>query len=203
MAGTDPATIVVPVPIVAPAPATVEEVVFDTLPDNVKKFIDQERTKASKTSRDKALKDALNDPDIVKAISTKIQEEATLTAEQKLSQREKAAALKENRMEAREILVASGIVSKEEQDKVLNLIVGDKLEETVERATTFVTLFNATVASETERKTKGLLKDTPKPQTSPTTVKPFKDMGFGEREELKAKDPARYEMELAKTRSRI
>ncbi len=180
-----------------------EEVVFDTLPDNVKRFIDQERTKASKTSREKAMRDALNDPDVVTAIKTKIETEANLSAEERLSQRAKDIALKESRVEARELLVKNGIVNKDEIEGVLSLIVSDNLGDTLTRANTFVTLFNATVASETERKTKGILKDTPKPQNSPTSTKSFKDMGFDERMQLKSKDPAKFEAEMAKVRSTI
>lgn len=187
-------------PVVTDPPQDVVE--FDKLPENIRKFVDQERTKASTTAREKAKRDALNDPEVVSAIKTRIETEANLTAEQKVANQMKEVAQRENRMDAKEILVANGIVG-EQLEGVLKMVVVDSHDDTVARANEFITLFKASVASEAERTARDNLRTTPKPQNTPTPTKAFKDMNWKEREELMNKDPKRYERELNAIRSKI
>lgn len=179
-----------------------KEIVFDELDDDVKAFIDQQRTQASRTAREKALRDAVKDPEIKKAIRTEIEEEAKLSAEEKVRQREQQISLRENRIEAREKLIAAGITG-EGLVKVLDFVVTDDKDTTLSKTETFVNTFTAMVASAAEAKTKELIKQTPKPKTNVTVPKEFKEMTFEERKNLMETDPARYKAELAKITSRI
>lgn len=179
-----------------------KEIKFDDLDPEIQRFIDQERTSASRTSRERALRDAVNDPEIEKAIRERIIREDSMTLDEKLVTREKAIALRENRLEAREKLVEAGLVGDELTD-VLELLVTDDLNDTMSRAEIFVTTFNEAVAKATEAKTRELVKGIPKPKVSQTSAKPFKDLSFKERAELKERDPSRYNAEMEKLSKKI
>lgn len=177
-------------------------IVFDELDDDVKRFIDQQRTQASKTAREKALRDAVKDPDIQKAIRAQLEEEAKLSAEERVAQKERAIAERENRIEAREKLVDAGITG-EDLTKVLQFVVSDSKESTLEKTQAFIDTFTAMVESATTAKTRELIKGTPKPKTNATVTKEFKDMDSNEREALKKADPARFKAEVEKNSKRI
>lgn len=179
-----------------------KEIVFDELDDEVKRFIDQQRTQASKTAREKALRDAVKDPEIQQAIRAQLEEEAKLTAEERVAQKEKAISERENRIEAREKLVEAGITG-EDLTKVLQFVVSVDKDTTLERTQSFIDTFSAMVESATTAKTRELIKGTPKPKTSATTTKDFKDMDSNEREALKRADPAKFKAEAEKLRKKI
>jgi len=176
-----------------------KKVDFDSLPDEIKRFIDQERTKASNTAREKAKREALKDPDIIKAITAQVEEEAKMTAEEKASKILKEAILRENKLDAREKLVKAGIMGDDHLPKLLDLVVTEDKTATLERTDVIVNLYTALVESGIEAKTREQLKNQPKPKTPDTVTKEFKDMSYNERLALKEKDPARYKAEMAKT----
>lgn len=178
------------------------EVKFDDLDDSIKRFIDQERTNASRTAREKALKEAVDNPEIVTAITERITREQNMTLDEKVTERERAVALRENSLEAREKLLEAGLVG-EDLTEVLTLIVDENLDSTLNRAQIFVEKFNDAVTRATEAKTKELVQSIPKPKVTGTQAKAFKDMNFEERANLKKQDPARYEAERAKRSSKI
>lgn len=179
-----------------------EEVKFDDLPENVRKFIDRERTKASNTAREKAKKEAMKDPEIQKTIREQLEQEANMTAEEKMQETMKEVAKRENQLDAREMLQENGIKG-DELKEVLDLVVSEDRDNTIGKTERFIKLFKNSVATATEEKTRELIKSTPKPKTNTSSTKSFKDMSFDERAELKKSDPSRYKAELDKTRRRI
>ncbi len=179
-----------------------EEVKFETLPPEVQRFVDRERTKASLTAREKAKRDALKDPDIRTALKAELEAEATLTAEQKVERRMQEALAIENRALAREKLVENGIVGEDLQE-ILELVVTTDSETTMAKVDKFVNLVKKAVNAESEKLTRAALRQSPKPQTTPTETKAFKDMTFDERQKLKATDYARFKAEMEKLRVKI
>lgn len=175
---------------------------FEDLDPEVQKFVDRERTQASKTAREKAMRDALGNDDIRNAIKAELEAEATLTAEQKLERRNKELDLKANRVDAREKLVQGGLVG-EDLNEALELVVTEDSEATIAKVNKFLELVNRAVSSETEKLNRESLRKTPKPNASPPVTKEFKDMGFEERIQLSEKDPSRYKAEMEKLRSKI
>lgn len=181
---------------------TTEEIKFEDLAPEVQKFIDRERGKASMTAREKAKRDALKDPDVRKALQEELEAEATLTAEQKVERRMKEALTIENRAIAREKLVESGITG-EELSEILELVVTDDQEATLAKVEKFAGVVKKAVEKEQERNTRKALQQTPKPKSQNTETKDFKDMGFEERMRLKEADPAKYNAEMEKLRTKI
>ena len=193
------------IPVIIPeTPATLptEEIKFEDLAPNIQKFVDRERTKASTTARDKALRDALHNPDIQKAIKTELEAEATLTAEQKLERRSKELDLKSNKVDAREKLVAGGLVG-EDLNEALEIVVSDDPVTTQARVDKFLNVIKKAVTSESERSKRESLRNTPKPNTGVTVTKEFKDMNFEERIKLRDIDPTKYKLEMDKLRTKI
>jgi len=119
---------------------TGEEVkAFDpkTLSPEVQKYIDQQRTTASKTAAENARKKALTDPEIVKSIREQVELEATQTAEEKNIQREKILleteqklSIRQNKLDAKERLVTSGFNGLE-SDSILDVIATSNSETTL------------------------------------------------------------------------
>lgn len=61
----------------------------DNLPADVQAIIDRERTKASQTARANALKDAAKDPKIQAQVRAALEEEARMTADERVAQKER------------------------------------------------------------------------------------------------------------------
>lgn len=181
---------------------TTNEIKFEELDPEIQKYIDRERLRASTTAREKAKRDALNDPDIRAAIKSELEAEATLTAEQKVERKMKEALTIENRALAREKLVNGGFVG-EELEEVLGLVVSEDAEATISKVDKLLNVVKKAVESENERRTRESLRKTPKPVVSPTETKEFKDMNFEERMKLKDADPQRYKLEMEKLRTKI
>lgn len=179
-----------------------EEIKFEDLPPEVQKFVDRERLRASTTAREKAKREALNDPDIKNAIKAELEAEATLTAEQKVERRLKEAQTIENRALAREKLVNGGFVG-DALEEILSLVVSDDVEATNAKVDKFLNVVKNAVESESERRTREALRKTPKPVVNSTNTKEFKDMGFEERMKLRETDPQRYNAEMEKLRVKI
>lgn len=178
------------------------ELKFEDLDPEIQKFVDRERNRASMTAREKAKRDALSDTDIRNAIKSELEAEATLTVEQKLERRSKEIDLKSNRLEAREKLVAGGLVG-DDLGEALELVVGDTIEQTLARVEKFLSVVKKTTQSEVEKQTREALRKTPKPQTQASITKDFKEMGFEDRMALKEKDYPRYKAEMEKLRTKI
>lgn len=179
-----------------------EEVKFEDLPPAVQKYVDRERNKASMTAREKAKRDALKDPDVRTALKAELEADATLTAEQKVERRMQEALAIENKALARERLVENGIVGEDLQE-ILELVVTTDSETTMAKVDKFVSLVKKAVNTESEKLTRTALRQSPKPQTTPTETKAFKDMTFDERQKLKATDYSRFKAEMEKLRVKI
>lgn len=107
------------------------------LSPEVQKYIDQQRTTASKTAAENARKKALTDPEIVKSIREQVELEATQTAEEKNIQREKILleteqklSIRQNKLDAKERLVTSGFNGLE-SDSILDVIATSDAEITL------------------------------------------------------------------------
>lgn len=178
------------------------ELTFDDLDDDTKKLVDRERTKASKTAREKAMREAKDDPDIRKAIRAELEAEAKLSAEERVEKTLKEISLRENRLDAREKLVTAGLVG-DALSEMLEILVTADREGTIARVDKFLEVYNTSVASTVDTKLRENVKNTPKPRPSSTVTKKFSEMSFDERVALKETDPKRYEEELKKSKSSI
>lgn len=176
-----------------------KEIVFDELDDNIKKFIDRERTKASKTAREHALKD----PKIREKLRSELEAEAKLTAEQKLQIEMEKVSRKTNELTAREYLMKNGNLSGDDLDTALTFVVSTDEAETLSKVESYVTSLQKIINSATEKKVQEIMKSQPKPKTQKTVTKAFKDMNYNERLELKQADPSRYKAEMDKIKTRI
>jgi len=179
--------------------AGTKEVVFDELPDEIKKYIDRERTRASKTAREHAL----SDPQLRETIKTELEREAQMSAEEKLQAREKEIMKKSSELSAREYLMKNGNLFGDNLESALDFVVTTDKNETLARSEKYVQTLQKMVEVATDVKVKELLKAQPKPQRSGKTNKAFKDMSFDERLKLKQTDPSRYNTEMQKTKARI
>ena len=172
---------------------------IETLPKELKAIIDRERTKASKTARDKAI----DDPELLSKARTAVEKEVTLTTEEKLQGMLDSVMLRENRVDAKSVLSDLGL-SSEEMDGALELFVDKDKEATIARVTGYKGLLTAMVASQVEKKIKDSVDNTPKPKTNaPLTDKAFKDMSYEERRALREKNPTRFEKEMKAMKPRI
>jgi len=195
-ASTEPVTVTV-APIIEdkpqePAPAPIKEFDPSTLSDDVKRYLDKERTRASQTARANALKEAVNDPTIVKTIGEKLQQEANKSVEERILEREKAISRRENKLMARDILSPCGI-SGEELENMLDIIVVDDAELTKAHAKTamesILKVANASVQKTLASQMSSL---NPPPKALGATSKAFKDMTYLEQLDFKKRDPSGY-----------
>lgn len=172
---------------------------IESLPASLKSILDRERTKASKTARDKAI----NDPEVLSKARSLVEKEVTLTTEQKLQKMLEDVQLRENRVEAKSILADLGL-NPEETEEVLVALVDKDKDNTVTRVTSYKSMITAMVASQVEKKIKESVDNTPKPKTTPPAdSKAFKDMNYEERRALKEKNPSRFNTETKAIKPRI
>ena len=171
-----------------------KEIVFDELDDNIKRYIDQERTKASKTAREHALKD----PNIRDRIKAELEKDAQMTVEQKLQAREHDLAIKSSGLVAREYLMTNGGLTGEDLDEALSFVVSDNEEKTLANSESYVTSLKRMIDKATDIKVKEIMQSQPKPKTGKTVNKAFKDMNYNERLAFKQSDPTRFKEEQAK-----
>jgi len=174
------------------------KVVFDELDDSIKRFIDQERTKASKTAREKAVKD----PQLRESIRQQLKKEAQMSAEEKLRIQEEEIMKKTSELSAREYLMKEGNLFGEDLEDGLAFVVSTDKDATLAKSEKYVETLNKMITKATQREVTRLTKQ-PKPKTKSTQPKAFKDMSFDERVKLKEADPARYKAEMAKVQSKI
>lgn len=179
-----------------------EEVTFEKLPLKIQKFVDQERSRASNTARERATRDAVKNPEVRRVIGAELEAEATLTVEQRVERRLKEAQTIENRAFAREKLVEGGIVG-EALDKCLKLAVTDDNVATMANIDDILGVVTKMVAGDTERRNKTALHNTPIPTANITETKPFKEMTYEERRKLNASNPAKFKVEMEKLRTKI
>lgn len=148
--GTDPTLDPNPNPDNPPA--------FDpsNLPPEVAKLIDQERTKASKTARANALRDAASDPTIVAQVRAALEEEARMTADERVAQKERELEQKElginvkaNRLSVEAVLIENG-VPKDSAGTLAEIIATADEKVSVAKANEFVSMFTTALEAKVE-----------------------------------------------------
>lgn len=197
--------IVTPVPVNEPQPAptpTPKPVTWDDLTDEQKRYVDQERTKASQTARENAKKD----PKFIEEVKKSIEPAIQLTAEQKLQARLDEFAVRANKMEAMDTLRKAGLGDEAIQsiieDAELDIVSPDR-DKTLARVSKLGELFKSSLEKSIAEQTKKATAGIQTPKTAVPVNKAFKDMNFEERAELKKKDPARFEIEQKALSSKI
>jgi hypothetical protein len=196
---------VTPVPVNESQPAptpTHKPVTWDDLTDEQKRYVDQERTKASQTARENAKKDPKFIEEVKKSLEPVIQQ----TAEQKLQARLDELAVRANKMEAMEVLRKSGLgdeaIQSIVEDAELDIVSPDR-DKTLARVSKLGELFKSSLEKSIAEQTKKAAAGIQTPKTAVPVNKAFKDMTFEERAELKKKDPARFEIEQKALSSKI
>lgn len=177
-----------------------KELSFDDLDDDVKRLIDKERTKASKTARQNAFKD----PQFRESIKAQLEKEAQMSAEEKLRAKEESIMRKTSELSAREYLMKNGNLFGDDLEDALDFVVTTDVDATLEKSQKYVSTLQKMINSATEKKVQDLIKNQPKPrEKTETRVKAFKDMTYNERVQLKQTDPSRFQTEMNKLKSRI
>ena len=146
-------------------PVKVEVKPFDptTLSPEIQKYIDQQRTNASKTSAENARKKAITDPEIVKSIREQVEKEANQTVEEKNIQREKdlleteqRLSIRQNKLDAKERLVTSGFNGLE-SDSILDVIATSDSEITLANTDMLIDAIGTIVAARVAKEKETLL----------------------------------------------
>jgi hypothetical protein len=148
---------------------TKDEKPFDPneLSDDVKKYLDQERTKASNTASANAKKKLMKDSEFIAAIKTQIETENSLTVEQKLANSMKdletsknQLAVRENRILVKETLTESGIDirSIENVDVLIDVLSATDVEVSKNNATVFSKMIESITNAKVEKTKQDLLK---------------------------------------------
>ena len=179
-------------------PAIPKEVKFEDLTPEVQKYIDQERTRASKTATEKALKD----PKLIAIAKAQALAEANMTAEEKMAKMVADISLRENKLDAKDLLRTGG-VAEDAIESILDMLVSDNKEQSIANTENFLKNFKSAVDSAVSTKLQTNLKNMPKPKTVALSDKAYKDMTYEERTELKKLDPVRFERELKASSTRI
>lgn len=197
--------VVTPVPVNEPQPApapTPKPVTWDDLTDEQKRYVDQERTKASQTARENAKKD----PKFLEELKRTLEPAIQLTTEQKLQARLDELAVRANKLEAMDTLRKAGLGDEAIQsiieDAELDIVSPDR-DKTLARVSKLGELFKSSLEKSIAEQTKKATAGIQTPKTAVPVNKAFKDMNFEERAELKKKDPARFEREQKAVSSKI
>lgn len=172
----------------------------EDLTPEVRSFLDRERTRASKTARENALREAVSDPTVVEAIKTKLEEEARKSAEEKLLEREQALTAKENRIQAKEMF-SNANISSEIVESLLDISLGSDIESTKTRTQKIIDSLNS-IQNKTKESVETELKKNLNPPlgTGGSQTKTFAEMNEDERLKLKKEDPQRFSNEIKKLR---
>jgi len=145
-----------------------EKKAFDpsALDPEVQKYIDQQRTQASKTARDNARKKLMNDPDFRNNIRDEIQREENLTAEEKLLEQQKLLeeserklTLRQNKLEAKERLVTSGLTGLDDIDGILDAVTTTDPEITLSNVDGFIEAVEKIVIARVTKEKQALLQN--------------------------------------------
>lgn len=175
-----------------------EKINFNDLPDEIKQYIDGERTRASKKARARALRD----PELLEKAKQMVAEEAELTAEQKFQQLADELAYQKNQLLVEKQLQKSGI-DVDEVEGLIDMLVTKDSEKTMENTEKFVTTMQSAIESAIAKQRKANLKDMPTPKNKVPKGKAFKDMNYKERQELKEADPERFKREMSAHSSKL
>ena len=132
--------------------ATNSEVVFDVnnLPPEFARYVDQERTKASRTARANAKKELMKDQTFIDSIRNQVTPEIQHTVEQTNADNIKALTRRLAKSEVTNVLSRAGMSDSEIAD-IADIFVGDDIEDSVTKATSFVSLFNQSVQSRLDK----------------------------------------------------
>lgn len=135
-------------------------------------YIDQQRTQASQTAFNNALKKLESDENFINGIRSKIEEEARLSGEEKLKlEREKlemdrkAILLDRNKLTATNLLNSKGIVG-EQVNAFLPFLVSENSELTETNVTNFLNHYTSTIDTQISTMKQQLLHDGYKPNNS-------------------------------------
>lgn len=148
-----------------------ETINFDDLTPELQAYIDQERTKASKSAYANAEKKLRKDANFINDIRHAIEEEARLSGEEKLA-KERELFLEEQRQfnRQRNLFQVESQLSKagfdgEQIDKFSKFLVSEDEETTLNHVNDFLTTYRSTFEQQLAEQKKQLLKATPTPQT--------------------------------------
>lgn len=153
-----------PNPVVDPV---VDPVAFDpkNLSPEMATFLDQERTRASKTAADNARKKLMQDESFRTEIRTELEKSQEMTIEEKMAQKEAALlaqeatlALRENTLVTTKSLLEHGIDG-ENADALASILTTADKEVSVSNVDTFAKLFDAALTASTEKATQALLQN--------------------------------------------
>ena len=148
-----------------------ENINFDELSPELQAYIDQERTKASKSAYANAEKKLRKDTNFINDIRSAIEEEARLTGEEKLA-KERELFMEEQRhfKRQRNLFQAEAQLSKagfdnEQIEKLSKFLVSEDEEATINHVNDFLATYRSTFEQQLAEQKKQLLKATPTPQT--------------------------------------
>lgn len=158
-------------PVVATKPID-----FKSLDPEIQKYIDQERTKASRTAYEKAKDKLLTDPSFLSEIEKETLRKASLTPEEKLSEEQSLLKqtmenlrLQENQLKGVQLLMSKGM-SYEQAQQAVKFVVTSDWETTQSRTNEFLTAFATSVDNAVSEKLRTKLGTTPTPSVNGSPV---------------------------------
>ena len=146
-----------------------ENIIFEDLTPELQAYIDQERTKASKSAYANAEKKLRKDKEFVGSIRSQLEEEARLTGEEKLAKERELFAQEQaqfkrqrNQFQVERVLGGAGFEA-EQIEKFSKFLVHEDEEQTLTQVNDFLTTYRSTFEQQLAVQKKELLKATPTP----------------------------------------
>lgn len=140
-----------------------------TLTDEMKAYIDQQRTQASKTAYDNAYKKLQSDDEFISNIKSQLEEQARLSGEEKLKlEREKLdderkkLKVEKNMFDSKSYLMNNGL-PEEHVNNFLGFLVSEDSEKTKNNLESFVNSYKTTLESQVTKVKEDLLHNIDKP----------------------------------------
>ena len=140
-----------------------ETINFEELTPELQAYIDQERTKASKSAYANAEKKLRKDANFINDIRHAMEEEARLSGEEKLAE-QRQFNRQRNLFQVESQLSKAGFDG-EQIDKFSKFLVSEDEETTLNHVNDFLTTYRSTFEQQLAEQKKQLLKATPTPQT--------------------------------------
>lgn len=180
-----PEDIVTPPETPPTTPPAQDPPAFDpaNLPPEFLSMLDKERTQASKTARANALKDAAKDPQIQAQVRASLEEEARMTADERVALKERELeqkaidlAVRQNRVTVESLLITNGI-EKESAVELATALSTEDEKVSAKKAEAFVASFNAAVNAKVDALKNELLANGSAPKKgegAPSTEEQYK-----------------------------
>lgn len=147
---------------------TQQNVEFDihNLPPEFKRYLDQERTRASQTARANARKELAQDQEFIAQVRSGFEQEVNHTVEEQIQVLNKRI----SSGDVRNVLMQGGINDTEDLQYYTDLFASEDIDGSVEKAKSFVSRYNKSLQDRMDKKQQQSVRNMDTPATNPSTV---------------------------------